>query len=247
MTSGTKRPEFPDMVTHEASASSKVQPNTPLEDSGRDSSGHLNLNTEFAFVDGNIELQTSDESFWVHEYQLKKFSTFSELIEEARRNQTKPTSNGRIVLPCNSSSVDICNTLRVVYTSVQSLPNFDVITLKSVLRVATHYGNPGLQAFAITGLEKAALQPIERIRLSDEFSFLPWGPPALVELCQRTEPISASEAQVLGIDRLTDIARKREDARRPQIMATIMRPMSFLYQKYRPGPGSTQEPVLHDA
>ncbi|KAF8605114.1 hypothetical protein BDV93DRAFT_555061 [Ceratobasidium sp. AG-I] len=195
-------------------------------DTNNSPSTHSTLNPEFAFADGNIELQTSDQSFWVHEYQLNKFSGLAELFQEARRSGTNSYPNGRTRMTCDSSGVDICNTLRVIYASVVSgPPKFDTDTLTSALRVATVFGYPELREFAISSLEKANLAPIDRIRLSDEISLPQWEKPAFTELCQRKESISIPEAQVLGIERFTQIARIREMEQRRQFLNNVLEPL----------------------
>ncbi|KAF8601546.1 hypothetical protein BDV93DRAFT_524715 [Ceratobasidium sp. AG-I] len=230
MESNTKRSEYsPVSVPETMSAFSEVDSNISLDenkDLSNSSSNCSTLNPEFAYADGNIELQTSEQSFWVHEYQLNKFSALAELIQEARRNGTNQVSNGRIHLICPSSGVDICNTLRVIYTSVVGgPPKFDTNTLTSALRIATVFGYPGLREFAISSLEEAALAPIDRIQLSDELLLPQWEKPAFAELCQRTEPISIPEAQVLGIERFTQIARIREMEQRRQFLNNIIEPL----------------------
>ncbi|KAF8605117.1 hypothetical protein BDV93DRAFT_572614, partial [Ceratobasidium sp. AG-I] len=150
----------------------------------------------------------------------------SELIQEARRTGANSISNGRVRLTCHSSGVDMYNTLRVIYASVVSgAPEFDADTLTSALRVATTYGYPELREFAMSNLEKVALAPIDRIRLSDEFSLPSWEKLAFTELCKRAEPVSMSEAQVLGIERLTHIARIREAEQRRQFVDKFVKPV----------------------
>ncbi|KAF8605116.1 hypothetical protein BDV93DRAFT_605605 [Ceratobasidium sp. AG-I] len=196
------------------------------KDTNNSPSAHSTLNPEFAFADANIELQTSDQSFWVHEYQLNKFSGLVELIQEARRTGTNSTSSGRIRLTFDSSGVDICNTLRVIYASVVSgPPKFDTDILTSALRVATVFDYPELREFALSSLENANFAPIDRIRLSDELSLPQWEKPAFAELCQRKEPVSIPEAQVLGIERFTQIARIREMEQRRQFLDKIIEPL----------------------
>ncbi|KAL5631367.1 hypothetical protein ACGC1H_007026 [Rhizoctonia solani] len=57
------------------------------------------------------------------------------------------------------------------------------------------------------------LSAIERIQLSDEFSLPTWETPAFTELCSRKEPISQTEAEILGMTRFVEIARIRETER----------------------------------
>lgn len=87
------------------------------------------------------------------------------------------------------------------------------------------FNYPELREFAISSLEKSDLMPIDRIQLSDELSLPQWEKPAFTELCQRTEPISISEAQVLGVERLTHIARVREIEQRRQFLNNIIEPL----------------------
>lgn len=96
------------------------------------------------------------------------------------------------------------------FSVVSGPAKFDTDTLESALRIATVFDYPGLRKFAISGLEKATLAPIDRIRLSDELLLPQWEKLAFAELCQRKDAVSLSEAQVLGIERFTQIARIRE-------------------------------------
>ncbi|KAJ1311402.1 hypothetical protein OPQ81_009892 [Rhizoctonia solani] len=169
------------------------------------------VHPEFAFEDANIEVETIDQLFWVHEFQLKKFAKIGKLIGEAREAGSVSDTGNRIRIDCHGDSVDFYNTFRVLYSpAILGVPEFGVDTLVSALRIASTYDYPDLRNFAINELEKCSLPAISQIMLSDEF-FLPhWEKPAFVDLCYRTEPITSSEAQTLGIERFTEIARIRE-------------------------------------
>ena len=112
-----------------------------------------------------------------------------------------------------------------VFSVVSGPPKFDSSTLTSALRIATVFDYPELREFAISSLERADLAPIDRIQLSDELSLPQWEKPAFAELCQRKEPISIPEAQVLGIERFTQIARIREMEQHQQFMNSIIEPL----------------------
>jgi hypothetical protein len=90
---------------------------------------------------------------------------------------------------------------------------FNVITLKSALRLATKFGHPAMRAFALAhpGLEN--LEPIERIVISRESNVPTWMERGLRELCARDEPISLAEAQMLGLETFVEVAAKRETQR----------------------------------
>ncbi|EUC64158.1 hypothetical protein RSOL_436380 [Rhizoctonia solani AG-3 Rhs1AP] len=173
------------------------------------------VHPEFAFSDGNIELQTNDQTFWVHEYHLNKFAAFAALIQAAKSSATSD-SGRRIVIACDKKTKgdDVYNTLKVIYAShIDGVPDFDSSTLTSALRIASTFDYPALRKFAISKLEGMSLPAIERIQLSDELSLPTWEAPAFTELCSRKEPISQSEAEILGMTRFVEIARIRETER----------------------------------
>ncbi|CAE6414206.1 unnamed protein product [Rhizoctonia solani] len=173
------------------------------------------VHPDFAFSDGNIELQTTDQTFWVHEYHLNKFAVFANLIQAAKSSAA--TDPGcRIVITCDrkTKGEDIYNTLKVIYAShIDGIPDFDSSTLASTLRIASTFDYPVLRKFAILKLDGMNLPAIERIQLSDEFSLSSWETPAFTELCSRKEPISQAEAEILGMARFVEIARIRETER----------------------------------
>ncbi|CAE6513671.1 unnamed protein product [Rhizoctonia solani] len=174
------------------------------------------VHPEFAFPDGSIEIQTTEYAFWVHEYQLDKFSKFAALIQAARSFKPVMGPGRRIVITCGQKvkGVDVYKTLKVIYAShIDGIPDFDSSTLTSVLRIASTFDYPALRKFAISKLEGMNLPAIERIQLSDELSLPTWETPAFTELCSRKEPISLAEAEVLGITRFVEIARIRETER----------------------------------
>ncbi|KEP47977.1 hypothetical protein V565_137680 [Rhizoctonia solani 123E] len=173
------------------------------------------VHSEFAFSDGNIELQTNDQTFWVHEYHLNKFAAFAALIQAAK-SSAAANSVLRIIVACDKKTKgeDVYNTLKVIYAShIDGIPDFDSSTLTSALRIASTFDYPALRKFAITKLEGMSLPAIERIQLSDELSLPTWEAPAFTELCSRKEPISQSEAEILGMTRFVEIARIRETER----------------------------------
>ncbi|CAE6521378.1 unnamed protein product [Rhizoctonia solani] len=177
------------------------------------------IHPEFAFEDANIEVQVADQVFWVHEFQLNKLVKIRKLIQEARETGSVSDSGNRVKVVCDGDSSDFCNTFRVLYSpAILGVPEFEVDTLISALRITSAYDYADLRNFAIDELEKCSLPAIDQIGLSDEF-FLPhWEKPAFVDLCHRAEPITSSEAQILGIERFAEIARIREAQQHHRLM-----------------------------
>ncbi|CAE6414152.1 unnamed protein product [Rhizoctonia solani] len=173
------------------------------------------VHPEFAFSDGNIELRTTGQTFWVHEYHLNKFTAFATLIQAAK-SSTASDLGHRIIVACDKKTKgeDIYNTLKVIYAShIDGVPDFDSSIMSSTLRIASTFDYPALRKFAISKLEGMKLSAIERIQLSDEFSLPTWETPAFTELCSRKKPISQVEAEVLGMARFVEVARIRETER----------------------------------
>ncbi|CUA66758.1 hypothetical protein RSOLAG22IIIB_00205 [Rhizoctonia solani] len=174
------------------------------------------VHPEFSFPDGNIEIRTTDQTFWVHEYHLNKFALFATRIRAAK-GLAGLDAGRRIVVVCDKATKgeDIYNTLKVLYESSQidGSSNFDSSVMISTLRIASSFDYPALRKFAISKLEGMNLPAIQRIQLSDEFSLPTWETPAFAELCSRKEPVSQAEAEVLGMTRFVEIARLRETER----------------------------------
>ncbi|CAE6505088.1 unnamed protein product [Rhizoctonia solani] len=184
----------------------------------------LPIHPEFAYEDGNIELQTFDHTFWVHEFLLKKFSVFAERIKEAREKR-KMVNADRLVIKADRRSESVVAALRVLYAPVFPGPEahkFNSETLIKALRIATFYGCPDMRKYTISELEKRfTFLPIYRIQLSDEFNLPTWEKPAFLELCRRPEPISKDEAKILGLDRLAEISRIREAEQRRKFVELV--------------------------
>ncbi|KAJ1304656.1 hypothetical protein OPQ81_005797 [Rhizoctonia solani] len=165
------------------------------------------VHPEFAFPDGNIELQ---------------FSRFAALIQAAKSSETISGSGHRVILLCDERTTgeDIYNTLKVIYAShIDGIPDFDSSVMISTLRIASSFDYPALRKFVVSKIEGMNLPAIQRIQLSDEFSLPTWEMPAFTELCSRKEPISSAEAEVLGMARFVEIARIRETERTRSLWA----------------------------
>ncbi|KAH7345363.1 hypothetical protein B0J17DRAFT_764040 [Rhizoctonia solani] len=175
------------------------------------SSPELPVHPEFAFTNGSIELQTLDCIFWVHEFQLTKFTGLANRIEEAREKATESGAGPgtRIIIPVFMKSNDFVDTLRLLYTSFvpsPELPSFDSVTFISALRIAALYDYPDLRELAIRELEEEFLLPaIRRFQLANELSLSDWESSVLSEFYNRSEPISEEEAVILGEARVMDI------------------------------------------
>jgi hypothetical protein len=106
---------------------------------------------------------------------------------------------------------------RTVDRPVQGPFEFETPTFVSALRLGTLYEHPALRTYAIKHLERAALSPIERIRIARECNLQEWEEPAYAELSEREEMISPDEAGVLGLETYINISRRREEVLRKKV------------------------------
>ncbi|KAG8738171.1 hypothetical protein FRC12_016855 [Ceratobasidium sp. 428] len=159
-----------------------------------------------------IELRVNGIVLPTHKYLLKRFSVLDNLI--AQKAGTSQLDKF-LSLDREHGAEDFFNTFKILYTSPIDGPlEFGSAVLVSALRLATAYDHPALRIFVISNLENARLSVIERIQIAREFGFTSWEEPAYVELCERDEPITEQEANVLGISAFVQIAKIREQEQR---------------------------------
>ncbi|KAF8596259.1 hypothetical protein BDV93DRAFT_611010 [Ceratobasidium sp. AG-I] len=140
----------------------------------------------FDLGDGDLHIIIDGTTLETHKFLIKKFGGLTDRIQ-----------NDAIILESGEPGLEAFrNSLKILYASVIDGPfDFDPKTLISALAVATRYDYPALRAFAMDKLEKTALSAVERIRLAREFHIPSWEEPAYLELCERDEAITISEAE----------------------------------------------------
>ncbi|KAG9083952.1 hypothetical protein FRC06_004304 [Ceratobasidium sp. 370] len=159
----------------------------------------------YNFEDGNVTVQVEQCLFRVHEYKLKEFQYLRPLLADAQRD-----ASGSKTIHVFATSDDFRRMLAVLYSSAYEPSIFTSGTLKSTLRLATTHKHRALREYAIQNLEKRTLQPIERFALSRDCGVTSWMSTALDDLVWREEPITVDEAQVLGFEKFTEVASRRE-------------------------------------
>ncbi|QRW21559.1 hypothetical protein RhiXN_06548 [Rhizoctonia solani] len=198
------------------------------------------VHPEFAFSDGT----TMNQVFWVHEIFINKFSVLAALIQRAKASNTNLEPGSRIVLVCEPKiqGADIFNTLKVIYASyIDGIPDFDSNIMISALRIASIFDYPNLRKFALSRLEGMSLSALHRIQLSDELLIPSWEMPAFVELCNRAEPITLTEADVLGMSRFVEIARIRETQKGHQVTKLVNKALPKLLESSQSNNSSASE------
>ncbi|KEP52564.1 hypothetical protein V565_043290 [Rhizoctonia solani 123E] len=84
--------------------------------------------------------KTIGHNFWLHEFQLNKLAKIGELIRGARKAGSVSDSGNRVKVICGGDGVDFYDTFRVLYSpAILGVPEFEVDTLVSALRIASAY------------------------------------------------------------------------------------------------------------
>ncbi|GAB1525544.1 hypothetical protein RhiTH_008707 [Rhizoctonia solani] len=109
----------------------------------------------------------------------------------------------------------------------------------SALRIASIFDYPNLRKFALSRLEGMNLSALHRVQLSDELLIPSWEIPAFAELCNRTEPITLAEADVLGMSRFVEIARIRETQKGHQVAKLVNKALPKLFESSHSNSSST--------
>ncbi|KAF8678408.1 hypothetical protein RHS04_05353 [Rhizoctonia solani] len=191
------------------------------------------VHPEFAFSDGTVEIQASE-----------RVNLLAALIQRAKASNTNLEPGSRIVLVCEPKiqGADIFNTLKVIYASyIDGIPDFDSNIMISALRIASIFDYPNLRKFALSRLEGMSLSALHRIQLSDELLIPSWEMPAFVELCNRAEPITLTEADVLGMSRFVEIARIRETQKGHQVTKLVNKALPKLLESSQSNNSSASE------
>ena len=102
------------------------------------------------------------------------------------------------------------------YRGVSTCRNFEQNDLsyeewKSVLHLSTRWGFASLRKLALGSIEPP--MPHDRLLLARKYSVDDWVVPALSALCERTAPLSLSEARQMDIEDVILVSTVREDIR----------------------------------
>ncbi|CAE6393453.1 unnamed protein product [Rhizoctonia solani] len=174
---------------------------------------------------GDVLLSVKGEGLSTHKYLLQRFSVLQAKLSAGSNDTVRPIY---ILEEEGISPEDFHNAFKILYSSPLDTPfEFDTPVFVSALRLATLYDYPALRAYSIAHLNQAPLGPIRRIEIARECKLPEWEEPAYIELGQREEPITAQEAAVLGLETLTDISRRREDALRSRVLSPGPRATDF--------------------
>ena len=90
---------------------------------------------------------------------------------------------------------------------------------KSVLHLSTRWGFASIRRLALTAIKPPT--PYDRLLLARTYSVDDWVVPALSALCERTEPLTLSEARQMDIEDVVLVVTVREGIRSRTLQAKV--------------------------
>ena len=130
------------------------------------------------------------------------------------------TSNARNLTPSFPSYIPskfsgplLINLLIEAYLRVRNFQrnDFSYEEWKSVLHLSTHWGFASIRKLALASIMPPTAH--DRLLLARTYSVDDWVIPALSALCERTTPLSLSEARQMSIEDVVLVSTVREDIR----------------------------------
>jgi len=147
---------------------------------------------KYFFEDGNVTFLVENTLYCVHRYFFSRdsiyFSTrFAQL--DVRDHEALPT----IISLGDIESKDFEAFLSILYPESFEENDLSYEEWKSVLRLSTRWGFASLRKRALSSIEPPT--PHDRLLLARTYSVNNWVVPALSALCERTTPLTVSEAR----------------------------------------------------
>ncbi|KAH9051017.1 hypothetical protein EDB83DRAFT_2317098 [Lactarius deliciosus] len=164
----------------------------------------------YFFKDGNVTFLIDGTLYCVHRYFFARdsvyFSTrFAQL--SIRDHEALPT----IISLGDIERNDFEALLSVLYPANFEAHELTYEQWKSVLHLSTQWGFTSLRKLALNSIKLPTSH--DRLVLARTYSVDHWVLPALTALCERTLPLSLSEARQMSMEDVILVARVREEIR----------------------------------
>ncbi|KAJ2922399.1 hypothetical protein H1R20_g14696, partial [Candolleomyces eurysporus] len=188
----------------------------------RDEPSPMKNHSKYFFDDDLVIFKVESTLFRVHKYFLIKESEVFQSMFSCPPDAAGPegqTADRPIVLP-EVKVLEFEALLDVFYERGYrqegpriGLPPTWVPKEGCLLSVANRFGLEQIKDLAVNALGEEGLvklDPVDKILLARQFDVSDWLQPAYVELCQRSKPLSTTEAGKLGAETAALIAHARE-------------------------------------
>lgn len=165
---------------------------------------------KYYFKDGNITFLVDGTLYCVHRYFFSRDS----LYFSSRLDQLGIREHGALSIIISLGDVeckDFDALLSVLYPDDFEEHGLSYEQWKSVLSLSTRWGFASLRRLALKSIDPPT--PFDQLLLSRAYSVDDWVSPALTALCERTVPLSLSEARQMTVEDVVLITTVREGIR----------------------------------
>ncbi|KAG8944119.1 hypothetical protein FRC04_002157 [Tulasnella sp. 424] len=166
--------------------------------------------------DQEVAFQIDGVTFGLPRSKVQASGFFRALLEIADKSsrgegtQSNPINLNKfckVTLPQVKAFHKILNDRRF-----EAIPELSEQQWIDALRLATLWDFECIRAYIIKNLKNTISDPLYCIQIADECDIKEWLRPAYARLCARRAPLTASEGQILGLERFAALARIREEA-----------------------------------
>ncbi|KAG8919853.1 hypothetical protein FRC02_001337 [Tulasnella sp. 418] len=164
---------------------------------------------------GLVVIQIEDILYRVDIKILKHFQVFRDMFEHASEFNPDKTE-GQL----DENPIKLDGATPFQFESLLKLFDFSSVFNGSdepayehwaaILHLATMWDNHEFRERAIQEIERLKPEPAKFIHLSQKYDVPKWMEPACIELCKKTEPITADEVSLIGVPLLLELCPIRE-------------------------------------
>jgi len=201
-----------DDVSAESSSQESMDTGTALSKLADPQPPHV-PHEHFFFDDGNITFLVEGTLYRVHRYFFcRDSSDFKDRLSRLSTQLESTPDSPPVIQLDDVKSVDFEAFLSVLYPQ-----NFNTIEERSfeewssILDLSTRWGFAGIRNLAIRCLKPPS--PLRRLLLARKYAVEEWVNPALLELCERPEPLSLDEARHMNFEDVVLVGSVRQNVR----------------------------------
>jgi len=188
------------------SKSTTIYPGTD----GADHDGSFMRHNKYFFKDGNVTFLVDNVLYCVHRYFFSRDSTyFATRFDQLDIHDHEPLPT--IISLGDVESKDFDAFLSILYPEDFEGNQFSYEEWKSVLHLSTRWDFASIRRRALGSINPPT--PHDLLLLARTYSVDEWVVPALSALCERTTPLSLSEARQMSIEDVVLVSTVREDIR----------------------------------
>ncbi|KAG8943590.1 hypothetical protein FRC03_002431 [Tulasnella sp. 419] len=166
------------------------------------------------YKEPRVVLMAEDKLFYFDKAILRRFDIFNDMYEAATAHNHDATEGSSKTNPISLQGVTAfqLESLEHVLRGrwFKPTPSVSLEQWKAILHLATMWEYKVLRDYAIAKIERFKLPPKDMIPLAASCRVEKWFKPAYIELCTQNDPLTAEDAELLGIALFAILCKIRE-------------------------------------